>query len=284
MDGFLLIDKPKGYTSREICNIVSKTFKTKKVGHVGTLDPFATGLLLVTINKGTKAGAFFDDSDKEYEANLVLGKETETGDIEGKITKTCPLKEFREEEILKAFKSLTGKILQTPPMTSAIHINGTKLYELARKGIEIERPSREIEIYSLNLLEHNQEHIRFKAHVSKGTYIRVLGEDIAKKLNTVGHLNELRRLKIGPFNVEDAISIEDISEDKIVPVSDILSQIMPTKIVDESLALDIKNGKVKYLEEDTKFEKLLIIDDNNKTIAVYIKNEDGKLEFRRGLF
>ena len=283
MDGFLLIDKPIGMTSRSVCNYIGKIFKTKKVGHIGTLDPFASGLLIVNINKANKAGTFLDDFSKEYIASLVLGVSTDSGDIEGRIIKKEDVKTYSKTEIEEALNSFLGESEQIPPMTSAIHVDGVRLYELARQGKEIERKPRKIYINNIECLDYQTNILTFKAFVSKGTYIRVLGEDIAKKLGTIGHLNALRRTKVGSFNIEEATKLEDINESSLISIKDVLSRFSDIKKVDEKEELDIKNGKIKYLDYPTDKDKLLIVNNNDDVIAMYIK-EDNRFVFKRGLF
>ena len=284
MDGVLLINKPKGFTSRDVCNKISKILNEKRVGHIGTLDPFATGLLIVLVGKCTKCTQFFDDLSKSYTATLVLGKETDSLDIDGEVIKEQDVPNLSREDIEKVLNSFLGKQKQIPPMTSAIRVNGKKLYELAHKGVTIDRESRDIEIYRINLVSFASPEIVFSASVSKGTYIRVLGSDIANKLNTVGYLKELNRDEIGPFSVEEAISLDEINENSLIGMFDVLSKISEVKKVDDSLALDIKNGKIKEMEYKSCNKYLFIVDKNDNPIAMYIKINKEKFIFSRGLF
>ena len=185
MDGIIVIDKPLEITSRQTVSKVMKALNEKKAGHTGTLDPMATGVLPVLLGKATKLSKYLVEHDKTYIAEVFLGERKDTGDIEGKTieTKSVPnLNINGVEEVLKSFK---GKSNQIPPMYSAIKVNGKKLYEYARDGIDIERESREIEIYDIGLISINDNIIKFEVSCSKGTYIRVLCEDIAKKIGTV---------------------------------------------------------------------------------------------------
>ena len=220
MDGILLINKPKGFTSRDVCNKISRILNEKRVGHIGTLDPFATGLLIVLVGKCTKCTQFFDDLTKGYTAKLVLGKETDSLDIDGKIINEKEIPNLTKDEIEKVLNTFLGKQKQIPPMTSAIRVEGKKLYELAHQGISIERDSRDIEIYKINLISYSAPEIIFCSSVSKGTYIRVLGSDIATKLGTVGYLSELNRDEIGPFNVSSSISIDEVNEKSLISMYD----------------------------------------------------------------
>ena len=282
--GFLLIDKPKDWTSRDVCNKIQSILKNKKVGHCGTLDPFATGLLIVAVGNATKALSFLEDFTKEYVAVLSLGKKTDSGDLTGNVVEEKEIPTFTNLDLLNISKNMIGKSLQIPPMTSAIKVNGKKLYELAHKGIEIDREPREIEIYSLEMIQSNSKEIIFKATVSKGTYIRTLGEDIAVKLGTVGYLIDLRRTKINSINVEDAISLEKVDSSKLISVFDVLSKFMDVVQVDEQLAIKIKNGIA--LDGDIckkQSEQILLIDNAKNALAVYNKKK-GKYYCQRGLW
>lgn len=202
MDGIVLINKEKGVTSHDVVYKVKKIFG-EKVGHTGTLDPNATGVLPLLIGKGTKLSKYLINHDKTYLVTLKLGEKRDTADSEGKvIEERCVEKDaLLDENILNVFKGFTGKISQVPPIYSAIKINGKKLYEYARCGQSVEIKPREIEIYKISLLETNKEEytISFEVSCSKGTYIRSLCEDIAKALNTVGYMKELKRTRVGEF-------------------------------------------------------------------------------------
>ena len=212
--GQILIDKPSGITSfgvvARIRRVLKDHFERKvKVGHTGTLDPFATGLMVLVYGKETKNAMSLTKLDKVYEAEFVLGKSSSTGDPEGEIItheiKTPPT----QAEIEQVLTSFTGKITQTPPMFSAIKIDGQRAYNLARKGEKVEIPSREVEIFSLELLEYNFPNVKIRTHVSSGTYIRSLAEDIGISLNTKAYCQQLRRLEIADFKIENALKLED---------------------------------------------------------------------------
>ena len=282
--GFLLIDKKEGWTSRDVCNKIQHIFNVKKVGHSGTLDPFATGLLIVGIGNATKALSFLEDFTKEYIAVIKLGKKTDTGDVTGNFIDTKPISDFSNNDLNVLSNSLLGKSMQIPPMTSAIKVNGKKLYELAHKGIEINREPREIEIFEINMIKSNVDEIILKTHVSKGTYIRTLGEDIAEKLNNVGYLLSLRRTKINSIRVEDAKSLETINEKDIKSISDVLSSFMEIIKVNDETVIKIKNGM--KLNKDISLKKsnnILLVDNANNALAVYTKSMNGYL-CKRGLW
>jgi len=216
MDGIIIINKPKGITSHDVIYKVRKKLNIKKVGHTGTLDPNATGVLPILIGKGTKLSQYLTNHDKIYEAVLKLGEKRSTGDVEGEVTEVKSVNV--NQNIREVLTTFIGKQTQIPPMHSAIKINGKKLYEYARKGITIEVPPKEIEIYSIELLNINEEEkeIIFKVHCGKGTYIRTLCEDIAEKLGTVGYMKDLCRIKVGNFDIKDSITIEDLDNEEIV--------------------------------------------------------------------
>ena len=288
MDGVFLIDKPIGLTSRSVCNQISRAYKNKKVGHVGTLDPFASGLLIVAMGKCTKAVTFFDESIKEYEAVIQLFKETDTLDNTGKLIKEEPIKEIDIEEINEAINSFLGEVEQIPPMTSAIHVNGKRLYEYAHEGKEVTRPTRKVFIYDIKMKSYDKKSglLAFYCKVSKGTYVRTLGSDIAKKLHTVGYLDSLRRVGVSPFQINETSSLEDVINKDINPLStfDVLSRFINYITLDDKMILDIENGKVKYLNIDNNEKRIMVVDSKKRAIAIYERNGDNKLEFVRGLF
>lgn len=218
LDGVLIIDKPSGITSHDVVAKVRKALKTKKVGHTGTLDPLATGVLVVCVEKATKLVNYLTCDEKIYEVEMKLGIKTDTGDITGNIIDEDTNYKVTIKEANEVIKSFVGKQKQIPPMYSAIKVNGQKLYELARNGIEIEREPRDIEIFDIYNIEINNEFIKYTVHCSKGTYVRSLCEDIAQRLGTIGVMTKLRRIKSGQFEIENAIKIDDISEEKIISI------------------------------------------------------------------
>ena len=202
MDGIIVINKEKGYTSHDVVAKLKKKLNISKVGHTGTLDPNATGVLPILIGKGTKFSKYLINHDKTYEVELELGTKTETADIEGKIVEEKDVdEEYVKRNLLQVLKSFEGKQEQHPPIYSAIKKNGKKLYEYARAGEKVEIEARQIEIYTIELLEYEEKNVRFTVSCSKGTYIRSLCEDIANKLNTVGYMKNLKRLQVGNFNI-----------------------------------------------------------------------------------
>ena len=217
MDGIILINKPKGCTSHDVVNKIKHVFN-EKVGHTGTLDPNATGLLPILIGKGTKLSYYLINHDKEYEVVLKLGEKTDTADSEGQVIEKREVKDtmLDENNVIDSLKHFIGKQEQVPPMYSAIKIKGKKLYEYARKNIKVEVEPRQIEIYSIELSDINktEQTISFKVKCSKGTYIRSLCEDIAEKLGTVGYMKELNRTQVGIFNITDSINLDELEDNK----------------------------------------------------------------------
>lgn len=237
-DGILVIDKPQNFTSHDVVARVRKIIGTKKVGHTGTLDPMATGVLVVCVGAATKLVEHFTSKDKIYEATIKLGIKTDTADITGKIIeeKTIPLLE--EQFVNEVCQKMIGKQKQIPPMYSSIKVNGMKLYEYARKGIEVKVEPREIEIFAIDNIKLSGEEISYCVHCSKGTYVRTLCETIAENLGTCGTMSSLRRIKTGEFSIEQAVSLEEISEEKIIP----MEKLFDKKIILEKDLEKLLNG------------------------------------------
>ncbi len=208
--GILLADKPSGWTSFDVVNMIRNRFNIPKVGHAGTLDPAATGLLVLLLGKFTRLCEKFSADDKVYEATLQLGLETDSQDMDGQVIAESDPSGLSDEEVKKVILSFTGKQLQIPPMVSAVKKDGRKLYELARKGIEVEREPREIEIFDLKVNRCGNPFYDLTIHCSKGTYVRTLCSDIGKKLGCGGVLKSLRRTRCGEFDVSNALSVEQI--------------------------------------------------------------------------
>jgi tRNA pseudouridine55 synthase len=250
VDGLLIVDKPEGLTSLEVVREVKRRLGVRKAGHLGTLDPFATGVLPVAINEGTKLVPFIGEESKEYEAVLKMGEETTTDDLTGKVISRKPWEQVSSEMIHTAFRSFLGKIRQIPPMYSAVKMNGKPLYRLARKGIEVERKEREVEILNIHIEEVQPPKVRFSVSCSKGTYIRSLAKDIGRKIGCGAHLTQLRRVRSGPFTLEKAISWERLKNFSktenlspwLVSLREALS-CLPEVIGDERLVKKIRLGK-----------------------------------------
>lgn len=213
MDGFINVYKEKGQTSHDVVNKVRKIFATRKVGHTGTLDPNATGVLPIAINNATKVIEYMEHDDKTYVAELTLGIVTDTEDIWGNILEENSVN-VTKDEIEDAIKSFIGKQKQVPPMYSALKINGKKLYELAREGKVIQREAREIEIFGIEEIEVIENKVSFKVHCSKGTYIRTLCKDIGEKLGCGATMSALKRVQAGGFTIDTAVKLSELEEDK----------------------------------------------------------------------
>lgn len=220
MDGILIIDKPAGITSHDVVARVRRALKTRRVGHTGTLDPFATGVMVVLVGKATRLAQFLDKDEKEYEANVRFGFETDTGDVTGSRTTDCGLRieeidsslnNVDWDEMLSSFR---GEIQQVPPMYSAKKVEGKKLYELARRGIEIERIAVTVSIHKLEIVASEfrtpLSALRIRVVCSAGTYIRTLAEDIGRAIGLGAHLTELRRTRAGRFAIDDAVSLDEL--------------------------------------------------------------------------
>lgn len=213
MNGFVNVYKEKGQTSHDVVNKVRKIFSTRKVGHTGTLDPNATGVLPIAINNATKVIEYMEQDDKTYYAELTLGVVTDTEDIWGNILKENSVN-VSKEEIEDAIKSFVGKQEQVPPMYSALKINGKKLYEMAREGKIVEREAREIEIFSIEEIKIIENKVSFKVHCSKGTYIRTLCKDIGEKLGCGATMSALERVQAGGFTIDNAVKLSELEDDK----------------------------------------------------------------------
>lgn len=212
VSGVILIDKPIGMTSQQVVSKVKYLFKSskhdsKKAGHTGTLDPMATGLLPICLGEATKFSHYQLNADKAYQATILLGSQTDTGDADGQVIQTAVVPKFDDKTLARIVEQFMGEQQQTPPMYSALKKDGKKLYEYARAGIEVERPARHINIKALSLVILDEHQLELTVTCSKGTYVRVLGEDIAKAMHTLGHLTALRRLQVGNFKIDNAITI-----------------------------------------------------------------------------
>ncbi len=280
-NGIILIDKSIGMTSREVDNKVGRLFSTHKVGHLGTLDPFASGLLIVALNGGTKFLPYLPDDKKTYIATLLLGKKSSTGDTEGEISEEQEVGEINEDKVKEALSSFLGESYQLPPLTSAIKVDGVPLYKYAHKGIEKERKKRLINVYDISLLSIVDKEISFKVTVSSGTYIRVLGEDIASKLGSVGYLTSLRRVAIGDISVEDAIKLEEVDESRVTDPTPFVTG-YPHLEIDEVTMKMVKDGRTLDLKSDYG-EKLLLVH-KGSAIAIYSQKENSLYKAERGLF
>lgn len=283
MNGILLVNKKENWTSRDVVNKVGKILGTKKVGHTGTLDPLATGVLVLCIGSATKLNEILTSTYKEYEAEITLGLLTDTLDITGNELKEEKVK-VNKEQILKALNKMTGKYVQEVPIYSAVKVNGRKLYEYARAGESVELPKREVDIKELELIGNikytdNKTIFNIRCLVSKGTYIRALVNDIANSLNTIGVMSKLTRTKQGKFKLENCYKIEDIESGnyKLISIAEALNN-FPKVVVDGYLENLIKNGAV--INDEWKQEHILFIDKNNCLLALYKSYDKDKTKLK----
>ena len=284
-DGFLLIDKESDYTSRDVCNIIAKIFDAKKVGHAGTLDPFATGLLIVALNNATKTLSYIEGQYKTYEAVLSLGKKTSTGDLTGEVIEEKQIPELNEMQVKDIFQSMIGEHEQTVPITSAVHVNGRKLYQYAHLNQEVELPKRMVNIKELELLELNGSTLKFRTVVSKGTYIRTLGETIAEKFQTVGHLIALRRTNILGLDVSKAKKIKELKQNDLIEMSEIIQKFLPLKTLpnEDELKKARHGGKLSLKLFPEQLDTFCVVDSKNSAVAIYKYSELGYYECIRGI-
>lgn len=280
MDGILLINKPAGYTSHDIVGIVRKKLHTKKVGHCGTLDPDATGVLVVCVNKATKAIQFLMSDTKFYRATLSLGKSTDTYDASGKVLEEKEVGTLSENQVIDVLNSFMGKSKQKPPIYSAIKVNGKKLYEYARNGEEVEIKERDIEIMMIKMISFSNNEIVFDVKCSKGTYIRSLCVDIAQKLGYPGHMSHLERRQAGHFSIEDCITLEQLEKGDYTlhSIEEALGDYPKLKLEDPTIVYHGKQIKSNLTG------KIAIYDNHNKILAIYESTGTGYLKNVRGLW
>ena len=273
MNGLLLINKDKNMTSRDVINKLNHIFSMKKIGHTGTLDPLATGVMVCLFGKYTKLVDLITGYDKEYIAEIKLGIKTDTLDITGNVIETKKVK-ITNEDILQVFNEFPKEYMQEVPIYSAVKINGKKLYEYARNNKLIELPKRKVNIYNLELISFNKDIITFKVKVSKGTYIRSLINDLCEKLNTIGTMNNLIRIKQGNFDIKDSYKLEEIAKGNY--------QFQNIKEFLDYPVIEIPNELIKKVENGNKVENIFNIEDkviftkNNKYLAIY-ENKNNNL-------
>ena len=288
LSGVIVVDKPPGITSAKVVARVKKWLKARKAGHTGTLDPFATGVLVCCINRATKLSRFFLHGKKKYEAVLHLGVETDTQDSTGIVTNVCHNVEFSKKTIQSAFKRFEGNIKQLPPVYSALKHKGIPLYKLARSKKPVQKPARQVSIMTLKILEIHPPFIRFEVFCSAGTYIRTLCADIGASLGCGGHLKELRRIESSGFTITDAVTLEELenltlsekSSDRLISMSNALKD-MPEYIADNVLLNKINHGHIItkndfMAEQINAFEGFIKIVDTNKTLVAVLKHAKEK--------
>lgn len=284
ISGLLIVDKPAGISSAKVVARVKALLKAKKVGHTGTLDPFATGVLVCCINRATKLARFFLRGNKKYEAVLRLGIETDTQDSTGNITRVCDPGKFSEETIKSVFKRYEGTLTQVPPVYSALKYKGIPLYKLARRDEPVQKPARKISIIDLEILDIQLPTIRFEVFCSAGTYIRTLCADIGAALGCGGHLKTLRRIESSGFTIKQAITLEELkdlartnqSSGRIISMSDALKH-FPEHTADHMLEQKIKHGQILtkndiVSETATPSEGFIKIVDAEKQLIAVLKH------------
>ncbi len=269
MSGIIIVDKPKDFTSRDVVNIISRELHEKKVGHTGTLDPLATGVLVICVGKYTKLVDMLSSLDKEYIAEVKLGLLTDTLDITGNVLKSEEV-HLTKMEILKAFSIFTGEYLMEVPKYSAIKVNGKKLYEYAREGIDVKLPVKKVHVYELELLSFYHDTISFRTRVKKGTYIRSLIRDIMKYMGVAGTMSNLIRIKQGNFKIEDACSIDDIKNHqfKLLQAKDVLD--IPVYHLNDLEYEKVCHGSKMSFD---RLEDMLLLLYQGKEVAIYRKDE-----------
>lgn len=297
VSGVLLIDKPQGMTSQQVVSKVKYLLKSdvhdsKKAGHTGTLDPMATGLLPICLGEATKFSHYQLDAVKSYKAIIKLGEQTDTGDAEGEIIATSPVPHVTQTMLQSTTEQFLGEIMQVPPMYSALKKDGKKLYELAREGIEVERAARPLTIYQLSLTPLSDQQLQLTVTCSKGTYVRVLAEDIAKALGTVGHLTALRRIQTGDFEIANAITLADFAAldvaarfDKLLAV-DACVHSLPSLVLDDNQSKRIRQGqrlnvKTTMLTQQLNLtfnQTFRLFDDHEQFLGTGLLEPNGRLQ------
>ena len=297
VSGVLLIDKPQGMSSQQVVSKVKYLLKSdvhdsKKAGHTGTLDPMATGLLPICLGEATKFSHYQLDAIKSYHAIIKLGEQTDTGDAEGEIIATSPVPHVTQAMLQSVTEQFLGEIMQVPPMYSALKKDGKKLYELAREGIEVERTARPLTIYKLSLTPLSAQQLQLTVTCSKGTYVRVLAEDIAKALGTVGHLTALRRTQTGDFEIADAITLADFAAldiaarlDKLLAV-DACVRSLPSLLLDDNQSKRIRQGQRLNVKTTMLTQQLILtanqtfrlFDDHQQFLGTGLLEPNGRLQ------
>ena len=297
INGIVNIYKEKGYTSHDVVAVLRKVVGQKKIGHTGTLDPDATGVLPVCLGRATKVCELLTDHDKTYEALLLLGKTTDTQDISGQVLEERDPGDLTEEEVRSCIESFIGEYDQIPPMYSALKVNGKKLYELAREGKTVERKSRRVQIHGIRILEMNLPHVRMEVDCSKGTYIRTLCHDIGEKLQVGGCMEELERTKVGRFLKEDAVTLDEVRQkmeqgegaEFFTPLDQIFAE-LPAVTVTDAKAWMSYNGNdlpecfLLEKEEWTDGQEVRVYDSRKNFIGLYQYRAPKKLFHIKKMF
>ena len=278
-NGLVIVDKPKSMTSHDVVDVARKSLGTRRIGHIGTLDPHATGVLVLCVNKATKLVKYFTDNNKTYEAEFIVGKATDSDDLTGKVIEEADASKLTEEEVKDALMSFKGESMQVPPKFSAIKMNGLKLYELARKDLDIDHiEARNINVFNISDFEvlEKGEIFMFKVtlQVSKGTYIRALARDLGKKLGLCGTLGNLRRTRIENFDIKEAHTIEQLKEGKVDIKNPFDYLDMQKLVVDERAKAYIENGRFLDLDLFKEKTETIIYSNEGDVLAIYYYDED----------
>lgn len=276
--GILLIDKSAGMTSRHVGNVISKQLGIKKVGHLGTLDPFATGLLIIALGEGTKVLPFLEEDRKTYVATLKFGLLTSSLDPEGEVIEEVDVKTFTTAQINEVLHDFIGEIIQTPPLTSAIKVDGKRMYEYAHAGLDFAVPSRSVTVYNMRIIDYIHPFLSLEIEVGKGTYIRTLGNDIAKKLGTVATTISLRRILQSGYNVANAVTLEDLSHDDVISVSEAL-HMFPIVQGDDRVVRLVNNGQEVSLNASAE---IIQLHDDYGILVALCRQINGKYRSIRG--
>lgn len=288
-DGILPLHKPRGMTSHDCVVKLRKILKTKRVGHTGTLDPAVSGVLPICINRATKVAEYMSAYNKTYEATVSLGSSTTTEDQTGDVVEEIEMDEIDSEKIKKVLETFKGEIEQTPPMYSAVKVKGKRLYEYAREGISVERPTRKVTILSLEWLgglERNPESGNIEFHIrvtcSKGTYIRTLAVDIGRAIGVPAHMSSLIRTQSGPFKLEDTVTFEELEaqaekersfSDMLMPIEKALT-IFPSAMVSEEVEQQILNGTVLEETKELSNPRTAVYNERGECLAIYKPHPD----------
>lgn len=297
INGIVNIYKEKGYTSHDVVAVLRKVVGQKKIGHTGTLDPDATGVLPVCLGRATKVCELLTDHDKTYKALLLLGKTTDTQDISGEVLEERDPGDLTEEEVRSCIESFIGEYDQIPPMYSALKVNGKKLYELAREGKTVERKSRKVQIHGIRILEMNLPHVRMEVDCSKGTYIRTLCHDIGEKLQVGGCMEELERTKVGRFLKEDAVTLDEVRQkmeqgegaELFTPLDQIFAELPAVTVTDAKAWMSYNGNDLpeRFLlekEEWTDGQEVRVYDSRKNFIGLYQYRAPKKLFHIKKMF
>lgn len=277
--GVLIVDKPKGITSHDVVDIARKALDTRRIGHIGTLDPNATGVLVLCVNNATKLVKYFTEHSKSYRAEFIIGKRTDSDDITGKVIEEMDACHLKKDDVIDALMSFIGQSMQTPPKFSAIKVNGLKLYELARRDVNMHQiEPRQVEVFDIKDIEIVETGQIWKLnatlYVSKGTYIRAIARDLGEKLGNIGTMGNLRRLEIENFKIEDAVSIDELKNAQVELLDPFQFLNMQKLVVDERAKSYIENGRFLALELFKEKTDTIIYSSEGDVLAIYYYDED----------